>query len=273
MYKIIEFFIRYKNTLLFLFLLSISLLLSIQTHSYQKSKFISSANEVTGGLYSWANNIDAYFHLKEDNKRLVEENRILHQKLLNALEHTTDSAYTDSTVFGERFRVYKAKVIANNYTKLDNYILIGSGRKDSISSELGVISGNGIVGVVEEVSANYARVISILNSNLSISAKLKSTGHFGTLRWRGRNPHLLQLIDIPKIAKVHKGDTVVTSGRSLIFPKGLPIGTVKKVKLSDDQNYYHIEVKLFNDMTSIGNVYVIRNNAAPELDSLLAPNE
>jgi len=267
MYNIVDFFIRFKNTLLFLLLLTIALALTVQTHSYQRSKFVNSANFVTGGLYDWVNDIDAYFDLKKNNKRLIQENRHLRQKLLN-VSGVHDSTFVDTTHYHGDYTVYSAQVISNNYSKLDNYILIDRGAEEGISEELGVITSHGIVGVVEKASAHYARVISILNTNLAINAQLKKSEHFGTLSWDGKKPNVVQLSDVPRIADVEVGDTIMTNGRSLIFPKGIPIGTVKSFKLVEGDNYYLIDVDLFNDMTSIGNVYIIKNNDQPEIDSL-----
>lgn len=269
MYNIIDFFIRFKNTLLFLLLLTIALVLTVQTHSYQRSKFVNSANFVTGGLYDWMNDIDVYFDLKKNNKRLIQENRRLRQKMLSVNGRYHDSTFVDSTHYQADYTVYSAQVISNNYSKLDNYILIDRGADDGISEELGVITSNGIVGVVENTSAHYARVISILNTNLAINAQLKKSEHFGTLSWDGKNPNVMQLSDVPRIADVEVGDTIMTNGRSLIFPKGILIGTVKSFKLVEGDNYYLISIELFNDMTSIGNVYIIRNNAQSEIDSLI----
>lgn len=273
MHNLFDFFIRFKNTLLFLFLLFIALFLTIQTHSYHKSKFISSANFLSGGLYSWSSNIDSYFHLKENNVRLLDENKRLRKELSGFSGIKNDSVFVDTTHFKSSYTFYSAEVIANRYTNLDNFILINKGKNDSISAELGVITSEGIVGVVENTSAHYSRVISILNTNLDINAQLKNSDHFGTLHWKGENPNLMQLSDVPRLAKIKKGDTIITNGRSLIFPKGIPVGTVKDFQLDNEQNYYEITVKLFNDMTNIGYVYVIKNNDLAEIKSLQPSDE
>ena len=148
-------------------------------------------------------------------------------------------------------------------------LLINWGHRDSIKQDLGVITSKGILGIVDEVSHKYATVISILNSNSKISAQLKKTNHFGTLTWNANSPEFIQLTDIPKIAPVNKGDTIVTSGRSSIFPKNIHIGIVNDFKLDVAENFYEITVKLFNDMTSVEHVYFIENLDALEIDNLL----
>lgn len=273
MTNIIDFFIRHKNTLLFVFLLFISLLLTFQAHSYQKSKFVSSTNEITGGIQAFRADVSAYFGLKEANNRLVDENKALRQRLLNLSFETEAIAFPDTTGFTAEYTVFKANVISNQYAQLDNYILIDRGKKDSIAEDQGVITSKGVIGIVEKASDNYARVISVLNTNLAINAQLKNSEHFGTLSWSGGDPNRMQLSDVPRLAEVAVGDTIITNGRSLIFPKGIPVGVVEQYQLDDDDNYYVLDVKLFNDMTSIGNVYIIKNNSREEIEKLNSPDE
>jgi rod shape-determining protein MreC len=147
--------------------------------------------------------------------------------------------------------------------------LIEGGAKDSIKEDLGVISSKGIIGIVQNVSQRFSRVISILNTNTSINAKLKKTYHFGTLTWDGKNPNILSLVDVPRSAPVKKGDTITTGGRSLVFPENVPIGIISDFELDENIGYYSISVKLFNDMTNLKHVYVIENTSKEEAYELL----
>jgi rod shape-determining protein MreC len=267
MQQIINFIIRNKNFLLFLLLFCLSVLFTIQSHSYHKSKFINSANFLTGGVYNSINNISSYFNLKSQNALLSEENRKL-RSLLHLSEITPDSITIDSISFDTPYRFYTANIIKNSYALTDNYLTINKGRKDSIKQDFGVISSKGIIGIIDKTSRGYGTVISILNTTSKISAQLKKTNHFGTLTWNGESPEFTQLIDIPKIAPILKGDTIVTSGRSSIFPKGIPVGTIDSFELDQAENYYEINVKLFNDMTNIEHVYIIENVNTEEILNL-----
>jgi len=268
MQQIVNFLIKYKNTLLFLFLFLLSVFFTIQSHSYHKSKFISSANFLTGGIYSWVNNIDMYFNLKEYNERLVDENKFLRENLAALSEKELDSVFLDTASYDAPYKFITAKVIANRYSRLDNFLLVNKGENDSVATDFGVITSRGIVGIVDETSNNYSRVISILNTNSAINVKLKKTNHFGTLKWNGKDPNIVQVEEIPRLAPVKKGDTIHTEGRSLIFPKGIPVGVVENFQLKNNQNYYDINVRLFNDMTNIGYVYLIKNNNQEEIKNL-----
>lgn len=267
MQQIINFIIRNKNFLLFLLLFSISIVFTIQSHSYHKSKFINSANFLTGGVYNSVNNISDYFNLRSQNNLLSEENRHLKSLLYN--QATKDSVYIDSLSFNDKYRFTSANIIKNSYALPDNVLLLNKGKNDSVFEDFGVITSKGILGIVNKTSKNFATVISILNTTSNISAKLKKTNHYGSLKWNGKNPRITQLVDIPKIANFKTGDTIVTSGLSSIFPKGVPIGTVNDFKLDNTENYYEINVLLFNDMTNIEHVYIIKNINLPEIKNLL----
>ena len=149
-------------------------------------------------------------------------------------------------------------------------MLINKGRNDSVKQDMGVITSKGIVGIIENNSSNYANVQSVLNSLSEINASIKNTNNFGSLKWNGEDFKTVQLVDILRSAAIKKGDTVITGGMSSIFPKGIPIGTIENFDLDVSQNYYLIDVKLFNDMTTLDHVYVIENLNRDEILTLEA---
>ena len=267
MQQIINFVIRNKTFLLFFLLFSVSLALTIQSHSYHRSKFINSANGLTGGVYGLSNSIDKYFGLEKENAILAEENKRLREALLNAntsvINTTIDTSYSDKT-----YKVITAQVFKNSYSLTNNYLTINKGRKDSIKQDFGVITSKGIVGIIDNTSANYATVLSILNKKSRINAKVKSTNHKGSLKWDGSSPHYTQLEDISTFAPVKIGDTIETGGESAIFPKGIGIGIVESFEKDMSGDTYTIQVKLFNDMTNIGTVYIIENLDRTEIITL-----
>lgn len=267
MQQIINFIIRNKTFLLFLLLFSLSILFTIQSHSYHRSKFINSANFLSGGLYNSLNDLSSYFNLRSQNLKLAEENKRLRTIIFNA-NNKRDSIFKDTTTFEALYKFTTAQVIKNSYNLSNNLLTINRGKKDSIKEDLGVVSTKGIIGIVNKTSKNYATVISILNTTSQLSAKLEKTNHFGTLIWDGKSPKFAQLIDIPKVAPVKVGDTIVTSGRSSIFPKGILVGTIADYKLDKAENYFILNIKLFNDMTNLEHVYIIENLDKAEISKL-----
>jgi rod shape-determining protein MreC len=269
MQQIISFLYKNKLFILFLLLEVLAVIFTIQSHSFHKSKFVNSANFVSGGIYNRINNFKEFLLLKKENERLSEENIYL-KNLLNLQDKEVveiDQIVIDTTKYSQKYRYTGAKVINNNYRKNNNYLTINKGSNSGIEPDLGVINSKGIVGITKSVSANYATVLSILNVNSRINAKLLNSDHYGSLTWDNNDYNVVQLLDIPIQAAVYVGDTIVTGGKSTIFPEGIPIGVIKEFKTLNN-NYEYINISLFNDMSSIGYVEVIKNFDKIEIKTL-----
>lgn len=268
MQQIINFVIRNKTFLLFLLLFGLSLFFTIESHTYHKSKLVNSANFLTGGIYETTHGIGQYLNLKEENQALIEENRKLRTIVFNLDLDTLRVSKVDSTLLGDHYRFTSADVFKNSYNLTNNYLTINKGKKDNIKQDYGVITSKGIVGIVENTSNNYSTVLSVLSKKNRINAQLKKTNHIGSLVWNGKSEEFVQLIDISKFAPVAVGDTIMTGGQSAIFPKGILIGKVEDFALDVGGDTYTINIRLFNDMTNIGHVYIIENLNAGEINSL-----
>ncbi|WP_103725273.1 rod shape-determining protein MreC [Flavobacterium croceum] len=267
MQQIFLFLIKNSYRMLFLLLMGIAITLTIQSHSYHKSKVISSANFVSGGVYSQMNRVSDYFSLQTQNEELAKENARLKSLLFNQKD-TAKIVLNDSIKGVKKTDLIISKVIKNSYSNQENILTINSGSNQGVKPYMGVINSLGIVGIIDQTSSNYATVVSILNTSSKITAKLKKNNHFGTLTWNGKNTGYVQLYDLPRLATVRKGDTIVTYGENTIFPENINIGTVDKVYIDNETTSFTIQVKLFNDMTSLGHVYVINNKDADELRNL-----
>ena len=226
------------------------------------SKFLNSSNTLFSGVYNVKSNISKYFNLEYQNKLLLEENRRLRFQLYNSKEKKIDE-FTKTN-----FDVISGSVIKNTYSYSKNFITIDLGKKDSIRIDNGVISSTGVVGIIDKTTTNYSRFISILNTNFFLNAKIKNSNFFGVLSWDGNNINRVQLKDIPKEAEVLIGDTIITGGNSLIFPKGITVGFIESYKLDESQNYFEIEINLSTDMSNLEKIYVIKNNNIEEINSL-----
>ncbi|REE82960.1 rod shape-determining protein MreC [Lutibacter oceani] len=260
MQQIIYFIRKFRYFLLFILLETVAFIFIIQHHSYHKSKFVNSANSVTGGIYNTVSSVNDFFLLKSENERLIEENTQL-KNLLNKRDINFNQItfkVNDSAKFGQKYEYTVAKIINNNYTNRNNSLTINKGTNQGITSDLGVINSKGIIGVTKSTSGNYTTVLSILNNNSKINVRLKNSNHFGTLIWNGKDYNILQLIDMPRQAQIKIGDTIITGGKSAIFPEGITIGTVKDFNFENNQ-YQNINIKLFNDMSAIGYVQIVKN--------------
>ncbi|MBP6549581.1 MAG: rod shape-determining protein MreC [Flavobacterium sp.] len=272
MQQIFNFIYKNSNRLLFLLLLGISLFLVVQSHSYHRSKVISSANFLSGGVYERINNVSEYLNLRTQNDALAQENAKL-RSLLFDVKDTASIPKMDSIKGLRPTDILVSKVIHNSFNSHENYLTLNSGSLQGVKPDMGVINSLGIVGIIDNTSANYATVVSILNIKSQINAKLKKSNHFGSLGWNGKNTGFVQLTDIPRLAAIRKGDTIVTGGQSVIFPENINIGTVDRIYIDNQTNYYTLDVKLFNDMTNLGHVYILKGNDREEIINLEKKNE
>lgn len=264
MQRIINFILRYRNAFLYGFLLLISLMMTISSHAYHQSKFFNSSRWISGSVYGWGADLTAYFGLRQENQKLVAQN----QRLLKALFNDKRDSLRPLDTTQLKFEVMGARLIKNSIASPQNYLTIDKGKKQGVRQDMGVIAPGGILGIVENVSNNYATVQSVLNTKSNINAKIKNSQHFGSLIWNARDHATVQLIDIPRLVPLVVGDTIVTGGMSSIFPENIPIGTIKKYELNPSRTYYLIEVSLFNDMGNIRNVYIITNRDREEIKEL-----
>jgi rod shape-determining protein MreC len=267
MQQIFNFIFKNSNRLLFLLLLGISLSLTIQSHSFHRSKIISSTNSLSGGVYEQLSEFDEYLNLKSRNDALAQENVMLKSLLLN-VKSATPVTKLDSIKGVKPTDIIMSKVIHNSYNVYENYLTLNSGELQGVRPDMGVINSLGIVGIIDNTSPHYATVISILNKKSQINAKVKKSNHFGSLIWNGKSTGFVQLIDVPRLASVRKGDTIVTGGQSVIFPENINIGTIDKLYIDNETNYYTLDIKLFNDMTNLGHVYIIKGKDRQEIINL-----
>ncbi len=270
MRNLLNFFLKYNHCFLFVLLELLSFALLFRFNHYQGSVFFTSSNRLVGSIYEVANQVTGYFHLKSINDDLVQKNVELElqmEYLRNALVSITrDSASIDRLKKDalDDYDIYNARVINNSLTHIDNYITIDKGTKNGISRDMGVVDGNGIVGIVYLTSDNYSVIIPVLNSKSNISCKIKRSDYFGFLKWEGGSSEYAIVKDMPRHSLLSLGDTIVTSGHSAVFPSGIPVGTIEEITDSQDGLSYQLKVKLFTDFGRLNDVRVIAKKGQKE---------
>lgn len=274
MRNLLNFLLKYNYWFLFVLLEVASFVLLFHFNNYQQSVYFSSANGITGKVYELSGGITSYFHLKSVNEDLLDRNMMLEQQISNlegALLHSQmDSATVSSLKSLPRadYEVFKARVANNSINMVDNYITLDKGSKDGIREEMGVVDGNGVVGIVYKTSPHFSLVISVLNSKSSISCKIVGSEYFGYLKWEHGDSRFAYLKDLPRHAEFNLGDTVVTSGYSTVFPEGIIVGTVDDMSDSNDGLSYLLKIKLATDFGKISDVRVITKTNQEEQKEL-----
>ncbi len=265
MRSLFAFLWKYQFTVLFIFLESIALVFLFNSYTYHKSLAFNTVNDLTGGLFSVSSDISGYFSLKQENIQLLEENNNLKNRLeTNIRQKDTQFIYRDSL-----YRYIPAKVVSNSVDNRNNFIMINKGLEDGVEKEMGVISSTGLVGIVVGVSDHYAFIMSMLHQNSRISARIKKSKQLVNVIWDGQNHQYGQVIDIPSHIILLKGDTIVTSGNSLIFPEEINIGTIIEQEKTEDKALGNAKLLFSSDFNSLYYVYVIQNLMQEEQQNLV----
>lgn len=259
-------------------LLGVSLTLTVKSHSYHRSQYINSSNAVSGYTYSQINSVKEYFGLRQKNEDLAKENARLKEILFNKKDTVLEGKITVPHILSD-YVVRQAKVVKNSYNKQENFLTLNRGNFEGIKTDMAVVSDKGVVGIIEKTSKNFSTVISILNTTFSndngsgLNAKIKNSDYYGSITWDGKNAGYVQLSDVPKLVSLKKGDTIVTGSQSEIFPENIPIGKIDKIFEEKGTNKYVINVRLFNDMTSLGYVYIVEKKKKKEKQALETETE
>ena len=258
MRNLLDFLQRFNHWFLFLLLEGISLVLLFSFNGYQGSVWFSSANVIAGGFLELDANIDKFFSQSEINEKLTDTNLRLQQendRLREAIERACIKPSTEKC----NYSYIPAKVISNNLNDRNNLITINKGSADGVKEDMGVVDGNGVVGVVYLVSKHYSVVLSALNSHSSISCVIRNRGYFGYLVWNGGDPTEAFVNDIPRHAYFKIGDYVTTSGYSSIFPKGISVGKIVAAYNAEDGLSYRLRIRLSTDFSHLRDVRIINN--------------
>lgn len=278
MRNFILFIRRFFNLILFLGLEIACIVLIVRTGNMQGTDILSSANTVAGIVYKKQNDVVYYFGLRKMNDSLINENAMLRKMLnrTNSIDTLADSLVhvklqpEDTATHIVEYADYiylTARVINNSTNASDNYVTINRGAKDGIRKNMAVISGTGVVGRVEHVSAHFASILSALSTKLKVNAKLKG-GTNGFVVWDEKSASVLTMIDVPQQVNVKKGDTVYTNNFSLYFPPDVMIGTVIKTEVEKKKGMQIIYLRSSTDFHNLQYVYVIDNKFASEKKQL-----
>lgn len=260
MNKILEFFYKYLSVIIFLVLEILAFLLVVNKNDLQRSVAFRYATTLSAWTYEITNLVTDYFGLAEANKELSEENaRLLTENArYRDLMLCSDSSGVSNQlgIVSARESYLSAKVVYNSVYDLQNYIIIDKGSAQGIEEDMGVFTPQGVVGVVQRVSKNYAVVLPIINPEQVISAKIKGNNQLGSVKWNGKTPLKAKLYEIPNHVNVVAGDSIVTSGFSAIFPEDIMIGVVDKATNVENTMFCDIDIALTVDFQSLSYVTV-----------------
>ena len=261
MQSIINSIVKNRNLIIYLILSFITFSFLYNNSSLHFNEFGKISTYLSATSSKFSSSINSYFNLKSENEKLINENLQL-KKMESKYRFTQINEDTLNSI-------NSATVIVNSINKSKNIIIIDKGKLDNINLEMGVISSEGVVGIVKSVTNNYASIISLLNTDLKLNAILKNSSTIGSVTWDGLNARILKLNDIPLSSSLKVGDTVVTGGMSFYFPKGVPIGKIINYDNNSLEGYYEIDIEAFNDFSSLSNLYILNRTDNNEIQSLI----
>ena len=273
MNNLLNFFIKHSAWFIFAIYVILSLVLLFKDNPYQQSVYLTSANRVSAAVYKAFNGVTSYFHLRDINESLQERNAALEMELIELRNQMADMALASPDSLHQpalkQYSFVMAQVISNSIANPNNYITINRGYLDGVNPEMGVIDQNGVVGIVNVAGPHAARVISLLNPHMRLSCKLRDSGFYGSLVWDGKSPQFAVLEELPKHITYHKGDTIVTSGYSAVFPEGIIVGTVDGLARGMTDSFVSLRIRLTTNFSQLSSVRVITNSMKDQIDAML----
>ncbi len=259
MRNLLNFLAKYNNLIIFLILEGITFYLLSTGNNYHNTRIVKGVRGITRGFEQSVSNTRSYFRLREINQELASENTLLKNTIEKLTEREDPLFFSVSdTIYRQQYRYFTAKVIDNSVNRQKNFFTISKGEKQGLSVDMAVTSAEGVAGVIVGCSENYSVVMSLLNLDFRVSARIKSNGYFGSLSWDGRDYTRAVFSEIPQHVSVSVGDTIETTGFSAVFPEGIIVGTVSNFE-KPGGDFYTIDVALETDFRRLQFVNVIGN--------------
>jgi len=264
------FLIRYNAIFWFILFFTVSIVLVIRNNNFQRSSFISSSNAVIGSYYKQVNSWKSYLSLDETNEKLAAENALLRKQIQNILQADTsaDTVHIVDSIEQGRYTFIVANVVNNSIHQKNNYLTLDKGSADGIEKGMGVITSNGVVGLVLQTSSHFSSVQSLLHPDTRVSVTLDSSAVFGSLVWGSNtDPRYGMVQDIPNHVQVKKGEKVYTSGFSL-FPAGIEVGKIAETGVTSGQSFLDLKIALSTNFSNLHHVYVVKDLLIQEKEIL-----
>jgi len=266
MYNLFRFLQKNHLLLLFLLLETLALSMLLRSNTYHRSAAFKLSNSISGRVYNVQKSVTDYFYLQQANEMLVDENARLREELYNfSLKADSLVVQTPDSVFS----FMQARVVSNSVQFRNNYIIIDKGSAHGIHKDMGLISSEGVAGIITGVSKNYATAISLLHKFAVISVRFKKSGQLANLSWEGGDYRMGHIDHIPTHLELKIGDTLVTSGHSHLFPPGILVGTIAEYYPSANEALNSANIAFFTHFNKLRQVYVVENHHKAEIDSLI----
>ena len=265
---------RIRDWALLIGLLSISSIVMFAQNISMVRALRAASLETTGHLENSLSWVGRYFRALDENDLLREENIRLSSELAKSREANIENerlSWLSGFVDTVAYDVLSARIIEKEITRQKNYITLNVGKKHGVLEGMGVIDERGIIGKVVQVTPNYSQVMSYLNMDFRLPAKIQPSQAQGIISWEGVHRDRLLLEHVIRTERVSIGQIVVTSGYSSIFPSGYPVGLVLSVEPQTGKNQLLIEVVPASKIDDAEHAFVVLKEPEPEKELLVPP--
>lgn len=260
MRNLIAFFRRFQVFLIFSLLQVIALSIYLNFSEFARIQALTTLSSVNASLMEMRNDVTKHFNLDKNNKKLSKENAWLRERLKESnYQIKRNRLWINDTAYDRVYDYIAGNVVQSTFDKRNNYMTIDVGRIHGIQKNDGVMSADGIVGIVHTVGEKYSLVKTVLSKDINIDVMLANNGAFGLLKWDQSSPKFVQVSGINSDLWIKKWTKVVTRGGSGIFPRGIPVGIVYYRKKMESKPLWEIQVALSCDFRTVQQVYVVRN--------------
>jgi rod shape-determining protein MreC len=276
MRNLIAFLKRFQIFLIFALLQVVALFLYFSFFFYPRSQYLTTAAGFNAKIWEFRNGITEHLKLKSTNTKLQYKNKDLMEKMPSSFIKVNNSTVKiNDTIYHQKYEYIPGEVINSTVTTRNNYFTINIGKLQGVERGLGVISDNGVVGVIHKCSDHFSIVKSVLTENINISVVLEKVGLFGLLKWDGVDPRRGSVTGISNDIRIKKWSTVVTREGTGLFPKGIPVGKVEKLKKVEGEAFWDVSIVFSEDYRKLQKIYVVKNILSEEQKQLetLIPQE
>jgi len=230
---------------------------------------MTTASKVNGSILEGKKTFYDYFLLAQTNNKLQAENAQLRSVTFdNYYKLQRPEFYKNDTLYRQSFRYISAEIIRASSQQRNNYFTINAGQFQGLKQGMGVVSQNGVVGVVYKVGKQFSLVKSVLTSDINLDVIIGKNEIRGILKWNGKNPKIGSITGVSRDIVVPRWSEVRTQGATGIFPKGLLLGKVLTKRSMEDQSLWDIDVLFSEDLKNVHSVYIIRSLIMEELKLL-----
>ncbi len=271
MYRLFEFIRSTYVVLLFILAEVVAVSHYAWSSGYSRAKIFVATNSVVGGVNKYMHNTAHLFALPAENRELVERIALLERQVSHFESISSAEVNADQITYSDPLTTYiVARVVSNSINKHDNFIVLDRGVEDGVCERMAVITPTGeMLGYIAAASSHYSAALSVLSSSFTTSGKIKDGANYGSIRWTGESRYRVSMSELSKYEPIEVGDTVVSTGFSQIFPRGVTIGSVASFSFNEMQTAYEVEIDLAAQITAIDYVLIVAHRDQGEINELL----